>query len=177
MAWTATGGTILFIEATLMPGKGKVTLTGQMGSVMKESATAAMSWVRSNADRLGINKQIFEKNDFHIHIPAGATPKDGPSAGVTMITALVSLLTKKAVDPKLAMSGEITLRGEVLPVGGVKEKTLAARRSGIEKIILPTRCEKDLSEIDDNIELNLSFEFVDEIEEVLKLALGDNLFK
>ena len=175
LAWTPVGGDILFIEATLMKGHGKMILTGQMGDVMKESATAAMSFVRTNMDKLGIDPEVFEKMDIHIHIPAGAIPKDGPSAGTTMTTAIVSLLTARPVNHELAMTGEITLRGHVLPVGGIKEKVLAAARAGIKHVMMPDKNEKDLVEIGDDVELDVEFEFVSRIEDVLKFALGDDI--
>ena len=175
LAWTPVGGDILFIEATTMRGHGKMILTGQMGDVMKESATAAMSFVRSRAQELGIDEDVFEKQDIHVHIPAGAIPKDGPSAGVTMTTAIVSLLTGRPVNHELAMTGEITLRGHVLAVGGIKEKVLAAARAGIKHVMMPDKCEKDLIEISDETELDLEFHFVNRIEDVLKYALGDDI--
>ena len=176
LAWTPVGGDILFIEATLMKGSGKMILTGQMGDVMKESAQAGMSYVRTRAKPLGINQDVFENFDIHVHIPAGAIPKDGPSAGVTMITAIVSLLTGRPVNHELAMTGEITLRGHVLPVGGIKEKVLAASRAGIKQVVMPDKCEKDLVEIDDDIDLDLEFTFVSRVEEVLEFALGKDIF-
>jgi ATP-dependent Lon protease len=175
LAWTPVGGDILFIEATLMKGHGKMILTGQMGDVMKESAQAGMSFVRAHAEDLGIDDSIFETQDIHVHIPAGAIPKDGPSAGVTMITALCSLLTGRPVNHELAMTGEITLRGHVLPVGGIKEKMLAAARAGIKHIVLPDKNEKDLHEIGDDVELDLEFHPTSRVEEVLKYALGDDI--
>lgn len=174
LAWTQAGGDILFIEATKMPGQKGLILTGQLGDVMKESAQAALSYVRSRAGELGIPEDFFQKYDLHIHIPAGQVPKDGPSAGVTLATALTSLLTEHPVRPDLAMTGEITLRGKVLPVGGIKEKMLAARRAGIKTVLLPKRNEKDLVEIPDNIKRDLEFKFVERVDEVLKLALGDS---
>ena len=176
LAWTPVGGDILFIEATLMKGTGKMILTGQMGDVMKESAQAGMSYVRTRANALGISQDLFENFDIHVHIPAGAIPKDGPSAGVTMITAIVSLLTGRPVNHELAMTGEITLRGHVLPVGGIKEKVLAASRAGIRHVLMPDKCEKDLIEIGDDIDLNLEFTFVNRVEEVLEFALGADIF-
>jgi len=171
LAWTPTGGDLLFIEATAMKGKKNLTLTGQLGDVMKESATAALSFIRTNAEELGISKDFFEENDIHIHVPAGAIPKDGPSAGVTMLTALVSLLTDKKVKEDLAMTGEITLRGLVLPVGGIKEKVLAAHRAGIKKIVLPRWNKKDLADIPPKVQKDIHFFFVDDMLEVLKIAL------
>jgi ATP-dependent Lon protease len=172
MAWTATGGDILFIEATRMSGKGGLILTGQLGDVMKESAQAALSYIRANASKLGLQDANFADFDMHIHIPAGATPKDGPSAGVTLLTAVTSLLTGKCVRSRLAMTGEITLRGLVLPVGGVKDKVLAAARSGIREIILPERCMNDIEEVPDSVRSKLKFHPVKRVEEVLNLALG-----
>lgn len=171
LAWTPNGGDILFIEATRMAGKKGLTLTGQLGDVMKESAQAALSYVRAHADRLGISADFFENCDLHIHVPAGATPKDGPSAGITMATALASLLTGRPLHSHLAMTGEITLRGRVMPIGGVKEKVLAARRAGVTTIILPRRNEKDLEDVPENIRKELQFHFVDTIGEVLDIAL------
>ena len=171
LAWTPAGGDILFVEATAMQGKKGLTLTGQLGDIMKESATAALSFIRANAGDLGISKDFFEENDIHIHIPAGAIPKDGPSAGVTMLTALVSLLTGRTVKEKLAMTGEITLRGLVLPVGGIKEKVLAAHRAGIKTVILPKWNKKDLVDIPQKVQRDIHFYFVDEMLEVLRLAL------
>lgn len=171
LAWTAVGGDILFIEATKMAGKGGLTLTGQLGDVMKESAQAALSYARSQAGTLGISDELFHKFDLHVHVPAGAIPKDGPSAGVTMLTALVSLLTGIKVRADVAMTGEITLRGNVLPVGGIKEKVLAAKRAGVKRIILPARNKKDLTEIPPaNLE-GIEFEYAHRIDEVLKAAL------
>ena len=175
LAWTPVGGDILFIEATMMRGKGSMILTGQMGDVMKESATAAMSFVRTNADKLGVDPDTFHTKDIHIHIPAGSIPKDGPSAGVTMVTAIASLLTDRPIDHELAMTGEITLRGLVLPVGGIKEKVLAAARADIKKVLLPTRNEKDLLEIGPEVELDIVFTPVATIEDVLELVLGKDI--
>ena len=175
LAWTPTGGDILFIEATRMKGKGRMILTGNLGDVMKESAQAALSFVRSRSAQLGIPDDDFENYDIHIHVPSGAIPKDGPSAGVTMMTAVTSLFTGAKVDPALAMTGEITLRGHVLPVGGVKEKVLAASRAGIKRILLPEKNRKDLHEIADDITVELEFIFVDEMTDVLKQALGEGI--
>ncbi|MBN1382155.1 MAG: endopeptidase La [Deltaproteobacteria bacterium] len=172
LAWTPAGGDILFIEATAMKGKKGLTLTGQLGDVMKESAAAALSFIRSNAVKLGIAENFFEDTDIHIHIPAGAIQKDGPSAGVTILTALTSLLTNKTVKPNLAMTGEITLRGVVLPVGGIKEKVLAAHRVGVKTIILPKWNQKDLIDIPQKVQKEIQFHFVDDMMDVLKIALN-----
>jgi len=171
LAWTPNGGDILFIEATRMAGKKGLTLTGHLGDVMKESAQAALSYVRSRADRLGLPADFFETCDLHIHVPAGATPKDGPSAGITMATALASLLTGRPLHSHLAMTGEITLRGRVMPIGGLKEKVLAARRAGVTTVILPKRNEKDLEDVPASIREELQFHFVETIDEVLDIAL------
>lgn len=171
LAWTPNGGDILFIEATRMAGKKGLTLTGHLGDVMKESAQAALSYVRSRADRLGVQADFFENCDLHIHVPAGATPKDGPSAGITMATALASLLTGRPIRSHLAMTGEITLRGRVMPIGGVKEKVLAARRAGVTTVILPQRNEKDLEDVPASVRQDLKFHFVETIDEVLDIAL------
>ena len=171
LAWTAAGGDILFIEASKMKGKGNLTLTGQLGDVMKESATAALTYIRSHTDILGIDDNFHEKTDIHIHVPAGAIPKDGPSAGVSMFTAILSLLTGKPVIDELAMTGEITLRGNVLPIGGVKEKVTAAHRAGIKTIILPDHNKKDLEEIPDHIKKDLTFHFAKEMMDVIDVAM------
>ena len=173
LGWTPVGGDILFIEATNMPGSGKVSLTGQLGDVMKESAQAALSYIRSRADQWGIPAETFRKKDLHIHVPEGATPKDGPSAGVAIFTALMSLLTNHSVKSTVAMTGEITLRGLVLPVGGIKEKVLAAKRAGINTVILPERNKKDIEEIPKEIRKDMTFHFVRQMEEVLPLALAN----
>ena len=170
LAWTAAGGDILFIESTKMKGKGNLTLTGQLGDVMKESATAALTFVRSHAKELGIDPDFNQKSDIHIHVPAGAIPKDGPSAGVSMVTSLVSLLTNKPVKEKVAMTGEITLRGNVLPIGGVKEKVTAAHRSNIKEVLLPEHNRKDLEDVPDHVAKDLKFHFAKEIKDVLKVA-------
>ena len=172
LAWTAAGGDILFVESTLMKGKGKLTLTGQLGDVMKESATAAMTYVRSHAEEFNIDQKFNENSDIHIHVPAGAIPKDGPSAGVSMVTSLVSLLTNRAVKEKVAMTGEITLRGNVLPIGGVKEKVTAAHRAGIKEVILPDLNRKDLEDVPDHVSKDLKFYFAKEILDVLKIAIS-----
>jgi ATP-dependent Lon protease len=171
LAWTPVGGEILFVEATRMPGKGKLTLTGQLGEVMKESAQAAVSYARANAERFGIPADAFENSDIHVHVPAGAMPKDGPSAGVTLLTAVVSMLTGVRVRHDVAMTGEITLRGRVLPIGGVKEKVLAAHRAGIKRVLLPERNTADLEEVPAEVKNELEFVFVSRMEEVLAAAL------
>lgn len=173
LAWTSVGGEILFIEVTRMFGSGKMQLTGQLGDVMKESAHAALSYVRTNAERFGIPRDFLEKSDIHIHIPAGAMPKDGPSAGVTMFTAIVSLLTGIRVRHDVAMTGEISLRGRVLPIGGLKEKTLAAHRAGIKRVIVPDRNRADLEEVPKEVRDELEFVFVKKVEEVLEAALEE----
>jgi ATP-dependent Lon protease len=171
LAWTPTGGDILFIEATRMKGRKSFSLTGQLGEVMKESAQAALSYVRARAKALKIPEDFFDHSDIHIHVPAGAIPKDGPSAGVTMFTALTSLLTGRPVRSDVAMTGEITLRGLVLPVGGIKEKVLAANRAGITTVILPKRNEKDLEEVPEEVKKRMKFHFVQRMDEVIALAL------
>jgi ATP-dependent Lon protease len=175
LAWTPVGGAILFVEATKMPGKGKLTLTGQLGDVMKESATAALSYVRANSERFGISRNFIDDSDIHIHVPAGAMPKDGPSAGVTMLSALVSLLTGVRVRYDVAMTGEITLRGRVLPIGGLKEKVLAAHRAGIKRVIVPERNRADLDEVPDEIKTSLEFVFVSRMDQVIEAALEDRV--
>ncbi len=172
LAYTPTGGDILFIEATRMTGRGQLILTGQLGDVMKESAQAVLSYVRANADQLGIDAKELSESDLHIHVPQGAVPKDGPSAGVTLLTAVVSLLTGKRVKNRLAMTGEVTLRGLVLPVGGIKEKVLAASRAGITEVILPERNQNDLDDVPESARKRLRFHFVTEMTEVLRIALG-----
>lgn len=170
LAWTQAGGEILFIESTRMPGTGKLTLTGQLGNVMKESAQAAMSYVRAKAKTLDLSLKDFSKYDYHIHVPAGAIPKDGPSAGITMAISLISLFKKTATKPQIAMTGEITLRGRVLPVGGIKEKVLAAKRAGITTVILPKKNEKDLVDVPEKAKEKLSFILVEKVEEILPIA-------
>jgi ATP-dependent Lon protease len=177
LAWTSVGGDILFIEASLSPGKGKLTLTGNLGDVMKESASIAMAYLRSNSAQFGIDFRIFEAWDVHIHVPAGATPKDGPSAGVTMLTALCSAFTQRKVKAHLAMTGEITLRGKVLPVGGIQEKILAAKRANIKEIILSKSNEKDILEIKADYIKDLKFHYVKEMKEVIDLALSKQKVK
>lgn len=171
LAWTQVGGEILFVESSLSRGKGALTISGQLGDVMKESAMAALSYLKSNAEGLGIDHRIFQQYDLHIHVPAGAVPKDGPSAGITMLTSLASIFTQRKVKQKLAMTGEITLRGKVLPVGGIKEKILAAKRSGIKEIILSTKNKRDIDEIEKHYIKGLQFHFVDTVDDVLKIAL------
>jgi ATP-dependent Lon protease len=174
LAWTPAGGDLLFIEATRMKGARTLTLTGQLGDVMKESAQAALSWVRSHARELDLTEDFWDRSDVHIHVPAGAIPKDGPSAGVTLAVALASLVTGRRVRPGLAMTGEISLSGRVLPVGGIKEKVLAAHRAGANTVVLPRRNEKNLRE-DVPVEVReaMTFHLVDAIDEALDLALEE----
>ena len=171
LAYTTVGGDTLQIEVSLAPGKGKLVLTGKLGDVMKESAQTAFSYVRSKAKELGIDETFHEKHDIHIHVPEGAVPKDGPSAGITITTALVSALTGKYVNREVGMTGEITLRGRVLPIGGVKEKSLSAHRAGIKTIILPKDNEKDIDDIPESVRGELTFILVSHIDEVLEKAL------
>jgi len=173
VAWTPTGGEIFFIESTIMKGKGQLILTGRLGDVMKESAQAALSYIRSRAKQLGIEEDFLNGHDIHIHVPAGSIPKDGPSAGITIATSLVSLLTGKPTRPDMAMTGEITLRGKVLPVGGIKEKVLAAKRAGIKRVILPKQNQKDMEEIPETARSEMEFLFVEQIDRVFNLCLGD----
>ena len=175
LAWTEVGGEVLTTEATLMEGKGRLTLTGKLGDVMQESAQAAMSYVRSRSRLFGVPREFHRNFDMHIHVPEGAIPKDGPSAGITMATAMVSSLTKIPVRPDVAMTGEITLRGKVLPIGGMKEKLLAAHRAGIKVAVLPKENEKDLAEVPKNIQDHFSMHFVETMDEVLKIALEDEI--
>mgnify|MGYP006203902203 FL=1 len=177
LAWTQVGGDILFIEASLSPGKGKLTLTGNLGDVMKESAVIALAYIRAHSKQFGIDHDIFDNFDIHIHVPAGATPKDGPSAGITMLTALTSALTQRKVKSNLAMTGEITLRGKVLPVGGIKEKILAAKRANIKEIILCKSNRKDILEIKEDYIKDLKFHYVTEMQEVINLALTKDKVK
>jgi ATP-dependent Lon protease len=167
------GGDILFIEATAIPGgKGvRLRLTGQLGDVMRESAEAALSWIRANAVRLGLGSSVLQQGELHLHVPAGAVPKDGPSAGVALVVALVSVLSGRRAHGDVAMTGEISLRGRVLPVGGIKDKLLAAERAGVRKVILPRRNEKDLVEVPDEVREKLEIRFADEIDEALQAAL------
>ncbi len=171
LAWTESGGDIIYVEATIMKGRGNLTLTGQLGDVMKESAQAALSYIRSKAKELGIKEETFSRTDIHIHVPAGAIPKDGPSAGITMATAIASALTGRPVDKRIAMTGEVTLRGRVLPIGGLKEKALAAKRMGIHRVIIPKRNEKDLEDIPKYVKKDMEFILVEKMDEVLKIAL------
>jgi ATP-dependent Lon protease len=171
LAWTEVGGELLLIEVAIMPGKGNVKVTGKLGEVMQESASAALSYIRTRAELMGIEKEFYQKNDIHIHVPEGATPKDGPSAGITMATALASALLRVPARNDLAMTGEITLRGRVLPIGGVKEKLLAAHRGGIKTVILPLENEKDLAEVPAKIKNSLEIHFVGHMDEVMALAI------
>jgi ATP-dependent Lon protease len=171
LAWTSVGGETLFVEVSVMSGSGKLELTGQLGDVMKESARAGLSYIRSKADQFGIDKDFTKNMDIHIHVPEGATPKDGPSAGITMTTALVSALTKTPVFRDVAMTGEVTLRGRVLPIGGLKEKVLAAKRAGITKVIIPFENEKDLEDIPDTVKRNMKFVLASDMDDVLPHAL------
>ncbi len=171
LAWTSVGGEILFIETALSRGKGKLTLSGQLGDVMKESAMTALSYLKSKAEKLGIDYRVFDQYDLHIHVPAGAVPKDGPSAGITMLTAMASIFTQRKVKAKVAMTGEITLRGKVMPVGGIKEKILAARRAGLKEVILCAKNKRDIEEIDEQYLKGINFHFVDNVDQVLEIAL------
>ena len=175
LAWTEVGGEILKIETVIMPGKGKMQITGKLGDVMQESVKAAKSYIRSKSLDFGIIPPIFEKKDFHIHVPEGATPKDGPSAGIAMVTSIVSAITEIPVNRDVAMTGEVTLRGVVLPIGGLKEKLLAAHRAGIKKVLIPFENKKDLTEIPETIKKNIEIIPVQNVEEVLKIALTKNL--
>ena len=171
LAWTSVGGDILFIESLISPGKGTLTMTGNLGTVMKESATIALEYIKSNAGIFGIYSEIVSKYNIHLHVPEGATPKDGPSAGIAMLTSLVSLLTQTKVKKNLAMTGEITLRGKVLPVGGIKEKILAAKRANIKEIILCYENKSDIEEIKSDYIDGLTFHYVKEMSEVIDFAL------
>jgi ATP-dependent Lon protease len=171
LAWTPVGGEILFVESSLNRGKGKLTLSGQLGEVMKESAVAALSYLKAKAEPLGIHYKVFENYDLHVHVPAGAVPKDGPSAGITMLTAMASIYTQRMVKDKLAMTGEITLRGKVMPVGGIKEKILAARRAGIKEIIMCSKNRKDIEDIDERYIKGIEIHYVNTVDEVLEVAL------
>ena len=173
LAWTQVGGEILFVESSLSRGKGKLTLSGQLGEVMKESAVAALSYLKSHSDQMDIHHKVFEKYDLNIHVPAGAVPKDGPSAGITIFTSLASVYTQRKIKPKIAMTGEITLRGRVLPVGGIKEKILAAKRAGIHELIMSGKNKKDIDEIEKRYTKDLTIHFVNHVEEVVEHALLD----
>jgi ATP-dependent Lon protease len=172
LAWTEVGGELLTIEAAIVPGKGKLQHTGQLGEVMQESIQAAMTVVRSRAQVLGLDAEFYQKNDVHLHMPEGATPKDGPSAGIGMCTALVSALTKIPVRSDVAMTGEITLRGLVLPVGGIKDKVLAAHRFGVDTVIIPKKNENDLDDLPDDVREELTFVLAEKVEDVLNAALA-----
>jgi ATP-dependent Lon protease len=171
LAWTRVGGDILFIESILSKGKGTLNITGNLGKVMKESATIAMEYIKSNADDFGIKSQVFQNYNVHIHVPEGATPKDGPSAGITMLTSLVSLFTQRKVKKSIAMTGEITLRGKVLPVGGIKEKILAAKRAKIKEIVLSEANKPDIDEINSDYLKGLKFHYVSDMREVIEVAI------
>ena len=172
LAWTQAGGEILFIEVSIMPGKGKLILTGQLGDVMKESCQAALTYVRSRYEKFGLKKGLFEEIDIHIHVPEGAVPKDGPSAGLAITTALLSALTKRSAKRDVAMTGEITLRGRALEIGGIKEKVIAAHRAGIKTIIIPKDNKKDLVELPKNTVKDINFKFVDHMDQVIDIALN-----
>ena len=171
LAWTYVGGEILFIETSISDGKGELKLTGHLGNVMKESASTALTYLQSNANKYAIDRKLFEKKNIHVHVPEGAVPKDGPSAGVTMMTSIASALTGRRVKPFLAMTGEITLRGQVLPVGGIKEKVLASKRAGLKEILLCWQNEKDVEEIDSTFIKGIRFHYVKTMNQVLELAL------
>ena len=171
LAWTYVGGDILFIETTQSDGKGELKLTGNLGNVMKESATTALTYLQSNARKYGIDPGAFQKKNIHVHVPEGAVPKDGPSAGITMMTAIASALTGRKVKPYLAMTGEITLRGQVLPVGGIKEKILAAKRAGMKEVVMCWQNEKDVQEINSDFIKGMKFHYVKNMQQVLDLSL------
>jgi ATP-dependent Lon protease len=173
LTWTPTGGEIIFVEAALTPGKGELRLTGQLGDVMKESAEAALSYLKSRARDFGLPAELFDKNDVHVHVPAGAQPKEGPSAGVTVLTAMASILTGKVVREDLAMTGEITLRGKVLPIGGLKEKVLAAHRAGIRRVLVPARNLADLDDVPAELRDQMQIVLVESIDQVLREALPE----
>ena len=177
LAWTKVGGDILFIESILSKGKGKLSLTGNLGKVMSESATIALEYIKSNCNQFNINPDIFEKYNIHIHVPEGATPKDGPSAGIAMLTSLISLFTQKRIKSRIAMTGEITLRGKVLAVGGIKEKILAAKRAKIKEIILSVQNKADVKEINNQYTKGLTFHYVSEMSEVIDIALTNKPVK
>jgi len=177
LAWTRVGGDILFIESAISDGKGQLTMTGNLGTVMKESATIALEFIKSHAEVLGVRPEVFKTHNIHIHVPEGATPKDGPSAGVTMLTSLVSLFTQRKVKRSVAMTGEITLRGKVLPVGGIKEKILAAKRAKIKEIILCADNKKDILEIPEHYLKGLKFHYVTDMLEVVSIAVTNQRVK
>jgi ATP-dependent Lon protease len=172
LAFTAAGGDVLFFEATAYPGKGRLTVTGQLGDVMQESAQAALSWVRAHAAQLGLEPDWFREHDVHLHVPAGAVPKDGPSAGITMATAIASLVRQEPVSEDVGMTGEITLTGQVLPIGGIREKSLAAQRAGLKRVIMPRENEPDLAELPAETKRELEFVLVDSIDEVFAAAFN-----
>jgi ATP-dependent Lon protease len=171
LAWTQTGGEVLYVETSMMPGKGELIMTGQLGEVMQESGRAALSYARANLERLGVNRDLLENADIHIHVPAGAIPKDGPSAGIAMATGLVSVLTRRAVKADIAMTGEISLRGRVLPIGGLKEKAMGALRGNVYSVIIPDKNRKDLIDVPANVKRKLKFVTVRHMDEVLEVAL------
>jgi ATP-dependent Lon protease len=173
LAWTPAGGDILFIESTRMPGRGELRLTGSLGDVMRESVEAARSWLRTHSEEFGLDSEVFEQTDVHLHVPSGSVPKDGPSAGVGMVTSLASLFTGRPSPLKVAMTGEITLRGKILPVGGIKEKVLAARRAGIERVVLPEKNRQDVDEIPAHLLEGLDLKYVGVIDEALRYTLSD----
>ncbi|MEO0719625.1 MAG: S16 family serine protease, partial [Pseudomonadota bacterium] len=175
LAWTEVGGDLLSIEAVQLPGKGRMKTTGKLGDVMKESIEAAASYVRANATQLGVKPPVFETTDIHVHVPEGATPKDGPSAGIAMVTSIVSVLTGIPVRRDVAMTGEVTLRGNVLPIGGLKEKLLAALRGGVKRVLIPRENVKDLREIPDNVKEGLEIIPVETVTEVLHVALAGTI--
>ena len=177
LAWTPVGGDILFIEATKTPGNGKLILTGHLGDVMKESAQAALTLLKARCDKLDIDPKVFSECDIHVHVPAGATPKDGPSAGVAIFVALVSLFTNRPVRPNVAMTGEISLRGLVLPVGGIKEKVLAALQAGLDTVMLPARNRKEWEEIPEEAREKLRFVWLETVDQALSEAIGDDIFR
>ena len=174
LAWTRVGGDILFIESILSKGKGTLNITGNLGKVMKESATIAMEYIKANSDNFGIENHVFKNYNFHIHVPEGATPKDGPSAGITMLTSLVSLITQRKVKKSIAMTGEITLRGKVLPVGGIKEKILAAKRAKIKEIVLSVINKRDIDEINPQYLKGLKFHYVSDMSDVINIAITNS---
>ncbi|KUK19509.1 MAG: Lon protease, partial [Thermodesulfobacterium commune] len=171
LAWTPNGGEVLYVEAVVMPGKGNLILTGHLGEVMKESAQAALSYIRAKYKELGIDPKFYTKYDIHVHVPSGAIPKDGPSAGITIAVAMISALTKKPISKDYAMTGEVTLRGKILPVGGIKEKSLAALRKGIKNVLIPAKNSKDLEDIPKELREKINFILVSHLDEVIKLVV------